>query len=81
MRADNWIAIFFEDGKYVGYHCSASCDYKNDADIKKDNEPIFTVATKVEAIVECTEWQCEYGWQFMGENLCPTCGRKKADDD
>ena len=76
MSLDNIVAIVKgRDGKFRGYSCCASNEYRKISDYRKYGYKIFEVNSVEEAISKAQEAETEYGYLFV--NL----ERKERDDE
>ena len=68
MSADNYIVVYEHDyKKYSGFMFFAS-EYPVAPGVMPDEEPLWTVNTKEQAIAKCEEeTYLEYGYEFFGE--------------
>ena len=80
MSSDNFMAIAQENGKYIGYHCSASMYYPQSKCFKCIGIKHFEVDTIEQAIYNCQEGfdpegYLEYGYRFID------CSKPDWDED
>jgi len=96
MSADNFLAVLKIGRRYIGYHCSASMDYPQDACYRCIGSKDFNVGTMEEAVDCCENFNSdgmgmlEYGYHFVNRakpmrkrklSLCAICPQNPSNPE